>query len=194
MDNNNNNYINNNYNNYNSSNNYTNYNNNNNYNNYNNQYNNQMEEKINCPQITCIVFLVLSILLFLYILISSYDFLTKLYFFIHIILYSLILFFIHKGIADKKYSFYLTGLIISIVFNVIITIIYLFGIIAIGIGEEENQSLKAIIIIILCSFILICWILTIVLFYYKKKVTHLCEAPPLISPSINALPPSAIPI
>lgn len=151
------------------------------------QKNSKNKEKILCPRITCLVFLGLSILGFFFNL-SSPNLANIISILITITIYAAIFSYISTGIYDKDISIYFRGLLISLIYSIVITIfdIILIIIIIIYKPKKENKSFeKRLNFIILILTFLFAWLLTLIIFLYKKKVQKLCKPPSKIPNLIN---------
>ena len=143
---------------------------------------NQNNEKIICPQLTCIFL----IFFYIIILIESYN--DSIYIFyislLIIFIYATIYYIINKGIKYKNYNKYIYGLFISVIYSIVSTLLKIsfFIILAIlenstednnnnDIYEEPSESEDLFLYFIFFVFINIFldWILTYILICYKKK-------------------------
>ena len=132
-------------------------------------YNQYGYEAIKCPQITCMVFLVLSILS----LFSSYSYGISLFSsLISIICFATIYYLISKGIQLRNFTLYLRGLIISLIYSILSSILRIILIIILSSYKAKNvdeQTVKDILMASLIISFIFDWLLTIILFLYKKK-------------------------
>lgn len=76
--------------------------------------------QIICPQITCCIFLILSIIGFFGSLTNGLSIFSSL---ISIICYGVIYYLVYKGIQLRVYLMYFRGLIISLIYSIISTIL-----------------------------------------------------------------------
>jgi len=146
-----------------------------------------IQNKIICPQISCIFFIIFHFISIFYFYNLHIYFV---YYFVSYIFFDIIISFsIIKGINSKKFNYYSNGELISIIINTIssfIKLLFLFLIIFIRIsfnGREDdtkyNKSEKYIsfhlIIVIIIIYLCVDWILTLILFFYHNKVNNYCS-------------------
>jgi len=154
----------------------------------------KQKKYIICPQIICIFFICLYISLILY-LYKKYNTIIYYFFFIPVIAYTFCFYFINKGIIDKNYNNFNYGIMISLFYAIICSVVkllfYLFlfllllsmrgnfdeDIDNINRGKKklkEDLSLEMICIILLAT-IFIDFIFPAFLFLFKKNVKKFCE-------------------
>ena len=99
---------------------------------------NQNNEKIICPQLTCIFL----IFFYIIILIESYN--DSIYIFyislLIIFIYATIYYIINKGIKYKNYNKYIYGLFISVIYSIVSTLLKISFFIILGILENSTED------------------------------------------------------
>lgn len=83
---------------------------------------------------------------------------------------------------------YFRGLIISLIYSIISTILNIISLIILAgyKAETDNEkTAKKLALALVVISIIFDWILTLVLFLYKKSVENLCEPKPTIQPTSN---------
>ena len=154
----------------------------------------KQKKYIICPQIICIFFICIyiSLILFLYI---KYNSFIHYFFFIPVIAYAFCFHFINKGIIDKNYNNFIFGIMISLFYAIICSVVkllfYLFlfllaismrGSFDVNIDNlnrgkknlKDDLSLGNICLIILAT-IFIDFIFSAFLFPFKNNVKKFCE-------------------
>ena len=144
------------------------------------QNNNQNQNEIKSPLCAiCIIYIIkcLGIL-------GSYaigDLLSKLLDFIFFIAFTLSVFWAYKGIIQKIFYLYKRALIISLIisiFSSIFRIISLISVIKFEIKSKEERLAKNILLSLMITGFLFDWLLSLVLFLYRKRVEDYCENAP----------------
>ena len=139
---------------------------------------NQNNKKISCPQSSCLIFIILYFIFFIFIL-KEFNILI-IYSFINILIYTIIFIFVNKGIDQKNYNFYSKGLKISLIFSIILTIIKLLIMIIWIIQDLKNDNFdinSQVGLYMYIFTIFINWIITRILFEYKNDVKQICHNP-----------------
>ena len=139
---------------------------------------NQNNKKISCPKISCLIFIILYFIFFIFTL-KEFNILI-IYSFINILIYTIIFIFVNKGIDQKNYNFYSKGLKISLIFSIILTIIKLLIMIIWIIQDLKNDNFdinSQVGLYMYIFTIFINWIITRILFEYKNDVKQICHNP-----------------
>ena len=134
-------------------------------------------ESITCPQTTVTVFAVIYSI-FAIASLSIYNVFQP-------IISILIAIFVKLGIKNKKYGYYICGIVTSIVLNIFETIIILIlmNIVLSPIYDDIKKEYKygykspfnIILSLMLTMFLLSIWIESCVLIYYNKRVRYYCQ-------------------
>ena len=142
--------------------------------------NNQNQNAINSPLCAiCVIYIIkcLGILGgFAYL-----DLLSKVLNFIFFILLTLSVFWAYKGMIQKIFYLYKRAVIISLIisiFSTIFRIISLISVIKYKTKSKDERSAKNIVLYSTIIGFLFDWLLTLVLFLYRKRVEDYCENAP----------------
>ena len=125
-----------------------------------------------CPQITILFILLLFIYQASYLLPGA-TLLGKLLLAIYLLLLLAMEIFVNLAIILRNYLFYFIALILSVIYAIIDTLLYLVGTI-ISLTKNTMRIKDKIIPIIYITFI--DWLITIVLLIYKKKIRKIIDS------------------
>ena len=152
---------------------------------------NQNKINVILPQATCLFIIIINFI-YCYIFSTKLEYITQIYIciiFYHIFIY----YYINKGIKQKNYSKYNTGLILSLIYSIIATFskFILFIILLASLSfidlilmilfqkKDDNLEYKPYYAFYLFFFFLFYisfdWLLTIILLCYYKKIKNLCS-------------------
>ena len=146
------------------------------------QTNNQNQNVLNSPIIAISIIYIFKGLGFLGVLAVG-DILSIIFNLIIFIPYSLSVFWAFKGMLKKLFYLYKRALIILFILSIVSTILRIISIIVLISYDAETNNEKTAKKIALALYIIgffFDWILTVVLYLYKKKIENYCETPPVV--------------